>query len=160
MDEWSGSIAAAWRLVSTARISLFFETNSLLLIAGNLSLWQRKSRGILDLIATVEPHIGKFPCIFPIDQGNTRRDEFAPDCPHRHRVCWCGDFPRTPANNLRKHRNSAGAWLLGLGQPGPETAGSGSRKRRHARLSLLPSWAVPIRLRFAPAKAGLSRETL
>ncbi len=42
----------------------------------------------------------------------------------------------------------------GLGEPEPETAGSGLGRRRSRCLSLLPSWAVRIRSRFAPAKGG------
>ncbi len=82
----AGAIAVAWRPVSSSRISLPIEINSLFLITGNLSLWRRKRWGILDRIAPGESDIDKFPCIFPDHQGYSWRDEFATDCFHRHLV--------------------------------------------------------------------------
>ena len=83
----AGSIAVAWRPVSSSRISLPIEIHSLFLITGNLSLWRRKRWGILDQIAPGESDIDKFPCIFPIEQGSAPGDEFATDWFHRHSVC-------------------------------------------------------------------------
>ncbi len=92
-----------------------------------------------------------FPCIFPVDQGSDSRDEFAPDCAHRHSVCGCGDFPTAVGNSPKNLRDSAGSWPSSSGVSEPETAGSGSGRRHGPCLSLLPSWAVRFRRRF-PAK--------
>ncbi len=64
-----------------------------------------------------------FPCIFPVDQGSDSRDEFAIDSTHRHLVCACRNFPRTPRYSLRNLRDSAGSWRSGLRASGPETGG-------------------------------------
>ena len=70
--------------VSLDAISLLLEENSLFLLTGNLSLQPRKRLEILAVVTPGEPNSGGFLCIFPVDQGIGRRDEFAPDSPHRH----------------------------------------------------------------------------
>jgi hypothetical protein len=115
---------------SLAEISLF-------LITGNLSLWLGKGLGISALDPPGGSSFEGFPCIFPVDQGNVSRDEFAPDCLHRHLVCRCRDFPRALRNCLRNLRDSAGSWPLGPGRSEPETAGSGPGIQRGPCLSLL-----------------------
>ncbi len=116
---------------------------------GKLSLWLRQGWGILDLMPPGESDCGGFPCIFPADQGSRPRDEFAPDSPHRHSVCCCRDFPRALGHSPRNSRDSAGFCAFDSGASEPETAGSEPKRGRHPRLSLLPSWAVRIRSRFA-----------
>ncbi len=148
-DEWIGSIVAAWRPASSARISLLVEKNSLLLITGNRSLRLRKGLGISALAPAGESDIREFPCSFPIDQGTDCRDEFATDCTLRHSVCCCRDFPHASRYSLRHSRDSAGFWRSGSRASEPETAGSGPRRRSSPRFSLLASWAVRIRSRFA-----------
>ncbi len=125
--------------------------SSLFLITGNLSLRLRKGFGISALNPPGGSSFEGFPCIFPVDQGPDRRDEFAPDCPHRHTVCRCGDFPRALGHSLRNPRDSAGSWPSNPRVSEPETSGSGPGRHRIPRLSLLPSWAVRIRSRFAAA---------
>ncbi len=73
-----------------ARISLLVETNSLFLLTGNWPLQPWKGEGISDRFPAGESDIGEIPCIFPVDQGYGLRDEFAPDCIHRHSVCVSG----------------------------------------------------------------------
>jgi hypothetical protein len=46
-------------------------------------------------------------------------------------------------------RDSAGFWQRLPSAPEPETAGFGPGSRRRSNLSLLVSWAVRIRFRFA-----------
>ena len=86
-----GSIAAACRPVPAARTSLLVETNSLFVITGNLPLPLWKGVGILALIRPGESDFGRVPCIFPAHQGSRARDEFAPDCLHRHGVRDSGE---------------------------------------------------------------------
>jgi len=106
-----------------------------------------------------ESDCGGFPCIFPADQGSRPRDEFATDCTHRHSVRSSRDLrgwsavhpPKTP-------------WFRGVlgerpGEPEPETAGSGLRRRRSWCLSLLPSWPVRIRFRIAPVGSIAANST-
>jgi hypothetical protein len=88
---WDCSVASAWRAVSLAGISLLVETSSLFLITGNLSLRLRKGFGISALDPPGGSSFEGFPCSFPVDQGNDSRDEFAPDCLHRHLVHDCGE---------------------------------------------------------------------
>ena len=64
-----------------------------------------------------EAEFGRFPCIYPVDQGFRPRDEFAIDCTHRHSVCCCRDFPRASRVSPRKSRDSAGFWPIGFAQP-------------------------------------------
>jgi hypothetical protein len=128
--------------VSPARISLIVEKNSLFLITGNLRLRLRKGRGISDLIRPGKSDFEEIPCIFPGDQGIGRRDEFAPDCPHRHPVCRCRDFPRTSKYSPRNSREFAGFWPMCPCESEPETAHSGLKGGRVPRISLLPSAAV------------------
>jgi len=103
-----------------------------------------KSSGSSALASQGRSSFGEFPCTFPVDQGGAPRDEFAPDSPHRHRVCVSGDSSSTDRRRPRNSRDSAGFWLLGSDQSEPERAGLGLRGRRCARLSLLASWAVRI----------------
>ena len=53
------------------------------------------------------PLLIAFPCNFPTDQGFAPRDEFAPDCPHRHLVWACRDFPTALRHSPRNPRDSA-----------------------------------------------------
>ena len=139
----------SWGPASPARISLLVETNSLLLIAGNRSWLLRKGLRISALVPAGESDIDELPCSFPKDQGTHYRDEFATDCPHRHLVCGCGDFARALGHSLRNPRDSAGSWRSGARATEPETAGSRHRRRGSPWFSLLASWAVRIRSRFA-----------
>jgi hypothetical protein len=106
-----------------------------------------------------ESDCGGFPCIFPADQGSRPRDELAPDSPHRHSVCWCRDFARKFRHRPRKSCDSARFWPSSSGAPEPETAGSGRRRRSSPRFSLLASWAVRIRFRFAPVASMVANST-
>jgi len=73
--------------VAPTGISLLLETNSLIEITGNRSLWLRKGSGISALATAGESDIGKVPCTFPTDQGTDSRDKFArDDCTHRHTI--------------------------------------------------------------------------
>jgi len=117
VDGWIGSIAAAWRPVSPARISLLAKTNSLFLITGNLRLWLRNCSRILALVQPREPGFGEFPCSFPIDQGTDYRDEFATDWFHRQLVCGCRDFAAGTRVEPRNPGVSAGFRAAGLANP-------------------------------------------
>jgi hypothetical protein len=114
-----------------------------------------QSAGIRPLLAPQRrrptPGAAAFPCIFPAEQGTRpQRDGFAPDSPHRHLVCGCRDFAAATSDHPRNSRAFAGSWERGTAESEPETASSGPMAARGSRLSLLPSWAVPIRFRFAP----------
>jgi hypothetical protein len=113
----AGSIAVAWRPVSSSMISLPIEVHSLFLITGNLSLWRRKRRGILDQIAPGETDSDKFPCIFPGHQGFILRDEFATDCSLRQLVGGFGDCEAATRLGPPKPRGSAGFWARALVDP-------------------------------------------
>jgi hypothetical protein len=113
----AGSIAVAWRPVSSSMISLPIEVHSLFLITGNLSLWRRKRRGILDQIAPGETDSDKFPCIFPGHQGTGHRDEFATDWIHRQLVGGFGDCEAATRLGPPKPRGSAGFWARALVDP-------------------------------------------
>jgi hypothetical protein len=64
---------------------------------------------------------------FPYGTGNSAgRDEFAPDCPHRHSVFGIGDFPHASDDGPVNSRDSAGFWRLECGVSEPETVGWGS----------------------------------
>jgi len=78
----------------------------------------------------------------------------------RHPVCCCRDFAPASRNSPRNSRDSAGFWPSSPGVSEPETAGSGPRSGRSPCFSLLPSWAVRFRSRFASAKAGLGSRVL
>jgi hypothetical protein len=67
-----------------------------------------KRLGNSDPFSAGESDSGEFPCTFPAYQGTSRRDEFAPDCFHRHFVCGRGDFRRAARIRPRKGRDSAG----------------------------------------------------
>jgi hypothetical protein len=151
-----GSIAVAWRPVSSSRISLPIEFHSLFLITGNLSLWRWKRWGILDQIAPGESDIDKFPCIFPGHQGFIWRDEFATDWFHRHLVRGRGDFRRASRVRPRNARDSAGLGRSALAHPNRRRRVPGLG-RRSPCLSLLPDWPVRIRFRFAPARGGVQQ---
>ena len=71
----------------------------------------------------------------------------------RHSVCCCRDFPRASRSNPRNSRDSAGFWPSIPGVSEPETAGCGPRSGRSPCFSLLPSWAVRFRSRFASGGA-------
>jgi hypothetical protein len=61
-----------------------------------------------------KPGFGRFPCIFPVDQGFRPRDEFAIDCTLRHSVCGCRDFApanRDPARNSRAFAGLGSGYL-------------------------------------------------
>jgi hypothetical protein len=128
--------------------------NSLFPKSGNTQVGAPKSDPITEAASLGPPEIGVFPCILPANQGSAPRDEFATDCTHRHLVCRCGDFPRALGHSLRNPRDAAGSWPPGPRVSEPETSGSGPGRHRIPRLSLLPSWAVRFRFRFAPAKGG------
>jgi len=128
--------------------------NSLFPKSGNTPGRAPKSDQITEAASPGSPDFGVFPCIFPANQGFAPRDEFARDCPHRHSVCRCGDFPRALGHSLRNPRDSAGSWSPSPRVSEPETSDSGPGRHRIPRLSLLPSWAVRFRFRFAPAKGG------
>ena len=67
--------------------------NSLFPKSGNTPGGTPKSDQITEAASPGSPDFGVFPCIFPANQGFAPRDEFAPDCLHRH------GFPR--ASSLR-----------------------------------------------------------
>ncbi len=123
--------------------------NSLFPNSGNTPGAAPKSDPITEAASPGSPNFGVFPCIFPANQGFAPRDEFATDCTLRHLVCCRGDFPHASRYSPRNSRDSAGFWRSGSRASEPETAGSGSRMRSSPRFSLLPSWAVRIRSRFA-----------
>ena len=135
--------------MSPARISLLVETNSLLLITVNRSLRLWKGLGISALVPAGESDIGEFPCIFPVDQGfglQRRVRSRLPAPPFSLRVA---ETSRAHPGSPRNSRDSAGFWPLNSGASEPETAGSGPKISCSPRFSLLPSWAVRIRSRFA-----------
>jgi hypothetical protein len=123
--------------------------NSLFPKSGNTPGGTPKSDQMTEAASPGSPDFGVFPYIFPANQGFRLRDEFATDCTHRHLVCGCGDFPRALGHSLRNPRDSAGSWPPSPRVSEPETAGSGPRRRSSPRFSLLASWAVRIRSRFA-----------
>ena len=96
----------------------------------------------------------RIPCIFPAHQGFRHRDGFAPDCLHRHSVCSSRRLSGWSAIHPPKPRGCARFWARGPGEPEAETAGFGRGRRCRWPLSPLPSWAVRIRSRFAPAKGS------
>jgi hypothetical protein len=51
---------------------------------------------------------------FPCRSGKASRDEFAPDCLHRHLVCWCRDFPHASsvAREIPAIPRGFGGWAL------------------------------------------------
>jgi hypothetical protein len=132
--------------------------NSLFLKSGNTPGGAPKSDQITEAASPGSPDFGVFPCIFPANQGFASGDEFATDCPHRHLVSGCRDFPPSSRNRSRNSRDSAGFWRSGSSASEPETAGSGPRRRSSPRFSLLPSWAVRIRCPFAPAKGWIQQK--
>jgi hypothetical protein len=97
---------------------------------------------------------GRFPCIFPMDQGFGRRDGFAPDSPHRQLVCGCRDFPPVLANSPRNPRDSARSWGSSPRVSEPETADSGPGRRRVPCSSLLPGLAVRFRREIVDSPRG------
>jgi hypothetical protein len=132
--------------------------NSLLPILENTPDRTPRSGRIGALDRAGKPRFGRFPCTFPAYQGFRPRDEFPPDCPHRQLVRVIGDDdagmpmpPKTPC--LR------GVLGAGLGEGEPETASSGLGRRRSRCSSLLPSWAVRIRFRFAPVRSTAASST-
>jgi hypothetical protein len=102
-----------------------------------------------------EPDSREFPCTFPTHQGRARRDEFAPDCTHRHLVTGCRDFTPEPRGSPRNSRAFAGFWPRGLSESGPERANFGPMRGRDSRFSLLAIAAVRIRPRI-PSLAAWS----
>ncbi len=112
--RWIGSIAAAWRPMLPARISLLAETNSLLLITGNWSRRPWKGSGILALVPAGGSGVGDFPCSFPIDQKTDSRDEFAPDSSHRQFVRVIGDGDVGSSVAPQSPRVDAGFWVWAL----------------------------------------------
>jgi hypothetical protein len=64
-----------------------------------------------------KPGSRRIPCIFPVDQRIGSRDEFAPDCLHRHSVCGRGDFRRAARVRPRKARDSAVFGRYALAHP-------------------------------------------
>ncbi len=93
------------------------EMSSLLLITGNLSLRLRKGFGISALNPPGGPNLEGFPCTFPAEQGFRHRDEFAPDCAHRHSVCCCRESRANPCSLRRSSRDSAGFCAAGSRKP-------------------------------------------
>jgi hypothetical protein len=87
----------------------------------------------------------RIPCIFPVDQRIGSRDEFAPDCLHRHSVCGSRRLPVCIEGSAENFPRFRGPWPFRSGGSEPETAGSDRGRRRLRRLSLLASWAVRIR---------------
>jgi hypothetical protein len=128
-------------LCSWVEISLF--PNS-----GKHAAWDPEKGPDWRIWPTRKPVSGEFPVFSLWIRKFGKRDGFAIDCTHRHSVCCCRDFPRALGHSLRNLRDSAGSWPLSFGVSEPETAGSAPKKRRHPRLSLLPSWAVRIRPRI------------
>ena len=117
---------------SLAEISLFPN-------AGN-SPARTSSRGrIGDAGLARKPEFGRFPCIYPVDQGFRPRDEFAIDCTHRHSVRGVGDCATKTPGGGGSSREFAGFWGEGVGGTEPEIAGSGPRRHRSPCFSLLPS---------------------
>jgi hypothetical protein len=141
----------------TYRTSLLSELNSLLprrnslfLVLGNAPLTLRKRTGMLAPAPPGRSDSRRFPCIFPADQGIARRDRFAPDSPHRNRVCVSRDFLHMFQEGSINSRDSAGFWRLGCFDYEPETAGFRVNRRGCTRLSLFRIPAV----RFAPTADG------
>jgi hypothetical protein len=147
-----GCDGSAWRAVWLAGISLLVEASFLFLITGNLSLRIGNGFGISALGSARRVQFRRISLHFPCRPGKPRhRDEFATDWAHRHLVRACRDFPRALRQSPRKPRDSAGSWRSSPGGSEPETADFGPGRRRGPRSSLLPSWAVRFRLRFAYA---------
>jgi hypothetical protein len=97
---------------------------------------------------------GGFPAFFLRIKELNPRDGFAADFPHRQPVCGRRDFALATGDHPRKPRAFAGSWGRGTAESEPETASSGPISGSCSRLSLLPSSAVPIRLRFASVAGG------
>ncbi len=152
--EISAAIRLLQRSISITAIPAQLVGNSLFPKSGNTLGGTPKSDQITEAVSPGSPNFGVFPCIFPANQGFRSRDEFATDCTHRQSVWGCRDFPRESRSSPRNSRDSAGFWRSGSDESEPETAGSRPRRRNSPRFSLLPSWAVRIRFRFAPAKGG------
>jgi hypothetical protein len=90
-----------------------------------------------------------FPCIFPVDQGSDSRDEFAPDCLHRHSVCGCGDRSR----ELR-HRPKNPAIPRGIGRRAPVVP------NQRPRLQRLDEAPVRIRLCWHFVRFGFALHSI
>jgi hypothetical protein len=101
-----------------------------------------------------KPGSRRIPCIFPVDQRIGSRDEFAPDCLHRHSVCGSRRLPVCIEGSAENFPRFRGPWPFRVGGSEPETVGSGLGRRLGPCFSLLPSWAVRFRFRFASAKGG------
>lgn len=132
--------------MAPARISLLVGTNSLLLLTGNWPLQLWKGAGISALFPAGESDIGENPCIFPVYQGYGLRDEFAPDCFHRHSVCHSGDLRGRCAIHPLTPRGFAG--FLGNATAKPNRRPSGLEDAAAPVFLCCQAW----RFGFAPAK--------
>ena len=91
------------------------------------------------LTGPIEAVLAKIPCIFPGEQGNEPRDEFAADCLHRQVVLVFTRFSSSPRARDEIRRSSRG-----FGDSGFEKAVLGDRTKSDRRpvsgqLSLLDS---------------------
>jgi hypothetical protein len=98
------------------------------------------------------PDFGVFPCTFPAYQGSAPETSSLQTARTAIQACGCRDFPRIFRCDSKKSRDSAGFWRTGYRVSEPETAGSRPRRHNSPRFSLMASWAVRIRFRFAPTK--------
>ncbi len=135
---------------SVQRVPCSSRFRSLLRLAGKSGPGISKSDFVPPRLPRRRPEIARIPCIFPADQGVGPRDGFARDWLHRQPVCGSRDFAPATRDHPRNSRAFAGSWERGTAESGPETARSRPIAGSWACSSLLPSLAVPIRLRFAP----------
>jgi hypothetical protein len=91
-----------------------------------------------------------FPCI----SGNWPRRRVRPGLPPPPFSLRPRRLPACSEGSAEKGPRFRGAWRFRSGATEPETADSGLGRRRSRCLSLLPSWAVRFRFRFASAKGG------
>jgi len=97
-----GLSISAQRPLRFPTISLFVEINSLFTIIGNPSLPAWKCSRISALVPPGTPSLREFPCIFPVDQGNDRGDEFASGLPAPLSSLWVQRLPAWIRGWIRK----------------------------------------------------------
>jgi hypothetical protein len=102
--------------------------------------------------AAIPSNPAEFPVFSLRIKELSPRDGFAPDCPDRHSVRSSQSLSGWSAEGREESRDVAGFWRLRPRVYEPETGGFEAGRRRGPRFSLLASWAVRFRSRFASAK--------
>ena len=132
---------------SLAQISLFLN-------AGNLPSGPQDRASAVQRAQLLKPDSRHFPVI-----SLHNRDSHPETGSHQTppTAIWSGVAETSCSQSEAVPENSA--IPRGLGRPGPrgsepETAGCGPGRRSVPSSSLLPSWAVRIRFRFAPTKGS------